>query len=108
MDAHTEQHVGASKRCQSYFNTFKCLVMALEMLRHNVNTIYLWREQQEIFHSAAAITIIVWTWVEYMMIIMVISGLLGNGLNSDFWFLLFQMLFHLSGKEIWAKHEQTE
>lgn len=36
MEAHIDEHVHASKRCQRYFSTSKCLLMGLVKLSVNI------------------------------------------------------------------------
>lgn len=81
MEAHIHQHVRASKRCKSYFNTFKCLVMGLVKRPVNIMNRMSAKATAGSISFSRAITMTAWTWVEYLIIVMLFSALLGNGLN---------------------------
>lgn len=72
MEAHIEQHVRASKRCQSYFNTFKCLVMGSVKLPVNIMNHMSAEAAAGNISFSKAITMTAWTRVEYLMIMLFI------------------------------------
>lgn len=70
----------ASKRCKSYLNTFKCLVMGLVKIPVNIMN-HMSAEATAGNISFNSSTMTMWTLAEYLMIMMLLSGLLGNGFN---------------------------